>query len=155
MITFKGDTPDRTHQVGFWGCCLIGAIGLSLSDKSMIFGSGKSWNVGLNREKVFYPLRKFFTPLLGTWCYKSYFQILQFFWFSWGQKGGKKLFAGVKNFSISKYAIQVLPEWKIKFISQKLIEGQKFEKGSFSAIWWNCMHLHAKCIQMHAIPPNC
>ena len=102
---FKGDTPDRTPQVGFCGCCLIGAIGMSLSDKSMIFGSGKSWNVGLNHEKVFYPLRKFFTPFLGTWCYKSYFQILQFFWFSWGQKGGKKLFDGVKNFSISKYAI--------------------------------------------------
>ena len=38
----KGDTPDRTPQVGFCGCCLIGAIGMNLSDKSMIFGSGKS-----------------------------------------------------------------------------------------------------------------
>ena len=43
LLTFgKGDTPDRTPQVGFCGSCLIGAIGMSLSDKSMIFGSGKS-----------------------------------------------------------------------------------------------------------------
>ena len=41
-LGLKGDTPDRTPQVGFCGCCLIGAIGMSLSDKSMIFGSGKS-----------------------------------------------------------------------------------------------------------------
>ena len=65
---FKGDTSDRTPQVSFYDSFLIGAIGMSLWDESMIFCSGKSWNVGFNHEKVFYPLQKFFTPFLGTWC---------------------------------------------------------------------------------------
>ena len=84
----KGDTPDRTPQVGFCGCCLIGAIGMSLSDKSMIFGSGKSWNVGLNHEKVFYPLRKFFTPLFGHLMLQIVFSNSSIFLIFMRSKGG-------------------------------------------------------------------
>ena len=124
MFGFKGDTPDRTPQVGFCGCCLIGAIGMSLSDKSMIFGSGKSWNVGLNHEKVFTPSESFLPPFWALDATNRIFKFFNFSNFHEAKRGVKNFLMGQKTFPSQNMQSQLLSESKIRFISQILIESQ-------------------------------
>ena len=138
--SFKGYTPDRTPQVGFCGCCLIGAIGMSFSDKSMNFGSQKSWNVGFNHEKAFYPLRKFFTPFwhLMLQIVFSNSSIFLIFMRSKGEKTfcwGKKLFH-LKICNFKFYLNQKLDLQYISKIDRKPIIRKR-------VIFGNLVELHA------------
>ena len=68
----------------------------------MIFCSGKRWRFPLSNEKVFYPIQKFFTPLLTSWKSEKFKNLKIRFVASSAQKGGKKLSEGVKNFFMIK-----------------------------------------------------
>ena len=89
----KDNTPDRTPQVRCYRSCLIGTIGMSLSDKSMLFCSGKSRNVGCNHEKVCNPLHKIFTPFWARDVKNSIFKFSNFPDF-------RDVKRGVKNFLV-------------------------------------------------------
>ena len=108
----------------------------------MIFGSGKRWSVPLSNEKVFYPIQKFFTPLFDTWMLKAPF------WKSWffenfhsSKKGVKNFLRGKKLLFSKNMELQLSPESKIRFISQKLIENEKFKVRVYLSIFKKWYHL--------------
>ena len=81
-------------------------------DINLIFDSGKSWDCIFWDGKVFYPIKKFFTPLLTLRKSGKLKNLKIRFFASSAQKGGKKLLEGVKNFFMIKFNVSAFSSTK-------------------------------------------
>ena len=90
------------HQIAKNDPCSNYWLSINFWDINLIFDSGKSWDCIFWDGKVFYPIKKFFTPLLTSWKSEKLKNLKIRFVASSVQKGGKKLSEGVKNFFMIK-----------------------------------------------------
>ena len=94
-------------------------LSINFWDMHLIFYSGKSWDCIFWDGKVFYPIKKFFTPLLTSRKSAKLKNLKIRFSVSSAQKGGKKLLEGVKNFFMIKSNVSAFSWTKNHiFISQ-------------------------------------
>ena len=77
-------------------------LSINFWDMNLIFDSGKSWDCLFWNGKVFYPIKKFFTPLLTSRNSGKLKNFKLRFLASKVPKGGKKLLERVKYFFMIK-----------------------------------------------------